>query len=76
MADYKAVSMNIMHNNIKTTDEIYAAILNEEVGHRISNLSENRAYEVSDVFEHETRNLTKDQISRILIDLGNKFANS
>jgi integrase len=75
MADYKAVSMNIMHNNIKTTDEIYAPILNEEVGYRISNLSDQPTHEVSDIFEKDLQNLTNEQISRILIDLGNKLAN-
>ena len=38
MADYKAVSMNLMHEDIKVTDQIYAPILSEEVKHRISAL--------------------------------------
>jgi len=39
MADYKAVSMNLMHEDIKITDEIYAPILSNEVQLRISRLS-------------------------------------
>lgn len=35
MADYKAVSMNLMHEDIKITDEIYAPILSNEVKDRI-----------------------------------------
>ncbi len=39
MADYKAVSMNLMHNDIKITDSIYAPILSEEVKERIAKLT-------------------------------------
>jgi site-specific recombinase XerD len=39
MADYKAVSMNLMHNDIKITDSIYAPILSEEVKERIAGLT-------------------------------------
>lgn len=39
MADYKAVSMNLMHNDIKITDSIYAPILSEEVRERIAKLT-------------------------------------
>jgi len=38
MADYKAVSMNMMHANIKITDQIYAPLLNSEVQQRIAGL--------------------------------------
>jgi len=38
MADYKAVSMNLMHHDIKITDSIYAPILSEEVKERIDGL--------------------------------------
>jgi integrase len=39
MAAYKAVSMNLMHNDIKITDSIYAPILSEEVKERIAKLT-------------------------------------
>jgi integrase len=39
MADYKAISMNLMHEDIKITDQIYARILTEEVGKRIAGMS-------------------------------------
>jgi integrase len=42
MADYKAVSMNLMHNDIKITDSIYASILSEEVKERIARLTSNQ----------------------------------
>jgi integrase len=39
MADYKAVSMNLMHHDLKITDSIYAPILSEEVKERIAGLT-------------------------------------
>jgi hypothetical protein len=40
IADYKAVSMNLMHEDIKITDEIYAPILSNEIKDRIGRLNE------------------------------------
>ena len=39
MADYKAVSMNLIHNDIRITDAIYAVLSKEEVQSRITALS-------------------------------------
>ena len=39
MADYKAISLNLMHEDIKVTDQIYAPLLNKEVKQRIAGLS-------------------------------------
>jgi hypothetical protein len=39
MADYKAVSMNLMHADISVTDGIYAPLAGEEVKERIANLT-------------------------------------
>jgi integrase len=39
MVDYKAVSMNLMHADVKITDQIYAPIRTEEVSQRIAGLS-------------------------------------
>ena len=39
MADYKAVSMNLMHSDIRVTDSIYAPLAGDEVKNRIANLS-------------------------------------
>lgn len=39
MADYKAVSMNLMHEDIRVTDGIYAPLLGDEVRQRIANLT-------------------------------------
>lgn len=39
MADYKAVSMNLMHADIRVTDSIYAPLASEEVRRRIAGLT-------------------------------------
>jgi hypothetical protein len=39
MADYKAVSMNLMHEDIRVTDGIYAPLAGHEVQQRIAGLT-------------------------------------
>jgi hypothetical protein len=39
MADYKAVSMNLMHADIRVTDGIYAPLVGSEVQDRIAGLT-------------------------------------
>ncbi len=39
MADYKAISQNLMHNDIRVTDAIYAPLLGDEIGSRIKSLT-------------------------------------
>jgi hypothetical protein len=39
MADYKAVSMNLMHADIRVTDSVYATLASEEVKRRIARLT-------------------------------------
>ena len=41
MADYKAVSVNLMHDSITVTDGIYAWIMEDDVKNRIQGLVEN-----------------------------------
>lgn len=40
MADYKAISMNLMHDDIRVTDGVYAPFLGDEVRQRIGQLGE------------------------------------
>lgn len=39
MADYKAASMNLMHDDISVTDGIYAPLVRDEVKQRIASLT-------------------------------------
>lgn len=40
MADYKAISQNLMHGDIRVTDGIYAPLLGDEIGQRVAGLAE------------------------------------
>ncbi len=42
VADFKAVSINVMHENMKTTDEIYSRLIDSDVRERIESLGEKR----------------------------------
>ncbi len=43
MADYKAISQNLMHGSINVTDSIYAWLNGDEIKQRISALSQNNS---------------------------------
>ncbi len=53
VADFKAVSMNVMHSSMKITDEIYSRLSDEDIRARIDNLGSERqpADQHDEVFE-------------------------
>ena len=60
MADYKAVSMNLMHGDIKVTDEIYAPILTSEVGARIAGMGSEEPQTIDSEFSKLLAGATND----------------
>ena len=66
MADYKAVSMNLMHEDIKITDEIYAPILSHEVQLRISRLGGQPTDPSVTRLESLARSLSNDDLSTVM----------
>ena len=80
MADYKAVSMNLMHDSIEITDRTYAPMLSSDVQKRISGLTNN---DLSDSpFESSSRNpefenmlnqLDKENLGRALFYIAGKL---
>ncbi|MDD5368051.1 MAG: site-specific integrase [Anaerolineaceae bacterium] len=66
MADYKAVSMNLMHEDIKITDEIYAPILSHEVQLRISRLGGRPIDSTENRLESLARSLSNDELSTVM----------
>jgi len=66
MADYKAVSMNLMHSNIKVTDQIYAPMLPEEVGCRIAGLTSEPPDQHEGKLPVGFNNLTDDQLASLM----------
>ena len=66
MADYKEVSMNLMHEDIKITDEIYAPILSHEVQLRISRLGSQPYTPSENKLVSLARSLSNDELSTVL----------
>ena len=66
MADYKAVSMNLMHHDIKITDSIYAPILSEEVKERIAGLTASPPSQPETEYDGLLSQLSNADLSKVL----------
>jgi len=75
MADYKAVSMNLMHEDIKTTDQIYAPILSNEVRQRISNLSKSSKFQMDNEIAELLCGLSDTQLSKAILFAAKRLVN-
>ncbi len=76
MADYKAVSMNPMHGDLKFTDGIYAPLLGDEVKTRIASLGRRPIAPLSDGNDvaQFLRRLSKGQMVEALPILADQMA--
>jgi integrase len=79
MADYKAVSMNLMHHDIEITDSIYAPILTDEVKERINGLASPRAapqlvLQPDDELQTVLDRLSNADLSKLMLVLAQRFA--
>jgi integrase len=63
MADYKAVSLNLMHEDIRTTDSIYACLVTDEVKTRIAGLQPSENIEPSNQLEMYFQKLSDDELA-------------
>ncbi len=76
MADYKAVSMNLMHEDIRVTDGIYAPLAGHEVQNRIASLTNSPKLvsalnpDLATLFN----TLSKEQLSEALIAIAQQLA--
>ncbi len=75
MADYKAVSMNLMHDDIRVTDGIYAPLTTNEVQQRIAGLTGgSTALPVSDNSMTDLiSSLTNEQLGELLVAMAHKM---
>jgi integrase len=73
MADYKALSMNLMHQDIKITDQIYAPILSEEVSRRIAGLGTQHEARQEDALNKYMQSLSNSQLSQIMLILAERL---
>jgi hypothetical protein len=74
MADYKAVSMNLMHEDIKITDEIYAPILSNEIKDRIGRLNAQPAEPSSGELTEALANLSNAELAQIMVLAARRLA--
>jgi len=76
MADYKSVSMNLMHADISVTDGIYAPLAGEEVKQRIANLTldSHERPSRSQEFYLDSGDLSREEIACRLMELARRLA--
>ncbi len=73
MADYKAVSMNLMHEDIRVTDGIYAPLLGDEVRQRIANLTTTTESMPNSDLTTFVTGLSKSQLSEALMAIAREM---
>jgi len=68
MADYKAVSQNLMHSDLRITDSIYAPLLGNEIQARIARLSGSGVISTRADYESPSapRDFSKRQLAEML----------
>ncbi|HZY42480.1 MAG TPA: site-specific integrase, partial [Anaerolineae bacterium] len=76
MADYKAVSMNLMHEDIRVTDSIYAPLASNEVQERIAalNLSSSAPLAADHDLAAFIGSLSRGQLSAALMAIAQQMA--
>ena len=84
MADYKAVSMNLMHESIEITDSIYAPLVSSDVQDRIhglTNTTSDKSPTIPDLLIHQENELgkllatlDKEQISQALVMIAGRLS--
>jgi integrase len=74
MADYKAVSMNLMHANLQVTDGIYAPLLNTEVKRRIAALNRPARRQPDDPLEQIIHQLSNPDLAKALLIIADRLA--
>ncbi|HSF83591.1 MAG TPA: site-specific integrase [Anaerolineales bacterium] len=74
MADYKAISLNLMHHDIEITDSWYAPILSDEVKKRIAGLPTMEIAEPQDELIAFLNNLPNTELSKIMLIVARRLA--
>jgi len=76
MADYKAVSMNLMHEDIRVTDGIYAPLAGNDIQQRIAGLTNQAATapQANDSLTSLIQNLPKEQLAAALITIAQQMS--
>ncbi len=73
MADYKAVSMNLMHDSIEITDSTYAPMLSSDVQERITGLSSKATSAPDNELESYLNHLSRDNMKHVLVFIAGRM---
>ncbi len=73
MADYKAVSMNLMHDSIEITDSTYAPMLSSDVQERIAGLSGKATSTPDNELESYLNRLSRENMKHALVFIAGKL---
>lgn len=74
MADFKAISVNLMHDSVTVTDTIYAQIMESEVKNRIQGLAKNSILCPDNELQVTISKLTTQQLSQALNYIAERLA--
>lgn len=74
MADYKAVSMNLMHHDLQITDSIYAPMLSNDVCLRIANMKSHPINQPDDDLHAMISRLSNADLSQVMMIVAERLA--
>jgi integrase len=74
MADYKAISENMMHSDIRTTDDTYAMLSSEEVRKRITGLFSKTDQRPKEAQPEGLGKISNEQLSQMLVEVARRLA--
>jgi integrase len=74
MADYKALSENMMHADIRTTDDTYAMLSSEEVRKRIAGLFSTTNQASQKTQPEGLGKMSNEQLSQMLLEVARRLA--
>jgi hypothetical protein len=74
MANYKALSENMMHADIRTMDDIYDVLSSEENRKRIAGLFSNPVGVPQGVLSARIESLSTEKLSEVLIEIAKRLA--
>lgn len=74
MPDYKAVSMNLMHHDLRITDSIYAPMLGNDVQKRIANLASQPVNQPDDDLRSMVNRLSNADLAKVMMIVAERLA--
>jgi hypothetical protein len=74
MTEYKAISENMMHADIRTTDNTYAMLSSDEIRKRITGLFSKTSQGPREAQPEGLGKLSNEQLSQMLVEVARRLA--